>query len=125
MPKYIALDVGLKRIGMAFSDGNIVVPLMPILRRNRNQAARDVTNVLNEYDADILVVGLPIGGTSEDEMKRRISHFVSLLNFNKQIVYNDESFSSSEAYELSHHTSKDGKLDSIAAMIILQRYLKK
>ena len=118
--KFMAIDVGLKRIGLAFGFGEVVTPLEPVLRKNRNQAARDVSQKVNEYAPNTLVVGVPIGGSSEDEMRRRIEHFVSLLN----IVYQDEAFSSSEASEIYTNTKRDGRLDSVSATIILKRYLK-
>lgn len=119
----VAIDVGLKRIGVALSVGSVVMPQKPVLRKNRNQAARDVSAVLSELNAKTLVVGIPLGGSSEDEMRRRINHFVSLLNFSGEIVYVDEAMSSFEASEIYTDTKRDGKLDSIAAMIILKRYL--
>ncbi len=125
--KLAALDIGLKRIGIAISlDGKVSLPQNAILRKNRDQAARDVSSFLKEWDIDRLVVGLPLGGSSEDEMKRRIEHFVSLLDFEKEVVYQDEAGSSLEAKELMRglrRDKRDGKLDSLAAKIILERYL--
>lgn len=120
-----AIDIGLKRIGMAVSpDGKIALPTTPILRKNRNQAAKDVSNALKDREAKILVVGLPKGGSSEAEMERRIKHFISLLNFDGQIYYENEAYSSLEASDLVSD-KRDGKLDSVAAMIILERFLKR
>ncbi len=124
--KYAAIDVGLKRIGVAVSDGNVVFPQEAILRRNREQAARDVDAFLQTWEVQTLVVGLPKGGESEAEMTRRIRHFVSLLTFSGEIVYQDEYGSSNEAAERMRgviRNRRDGKLDSIAAQIILERYL--
>ena len=125
--KLAALDIGLKRIGIAISlDGKVSLPQNAILRKNRIQAARDVSSFLKEWDIDRLVVGLPLGGSSEDEMKRRIEHFVSLLDFEREVVYQDEAGSSLEAKELMRgirRDKRDGKLDSLAAKIILERYL--
>ena len=121
----MALDIGLKRIGVAYGINGIAIPQKPILRKNRNQAARDVSAVLREFGIKVLVVGVPLGGLSEDEMRRRISHFVSLLDFKGEIVYIDEAMSSVEASSLYTSTKRDGGLDSVAAMIILQRYFKK
>lgn len=118
----VALDIGLKRIGVALGIRGIAIPQKPILRKNRNQAARDVSAILRELGAEILVVGVPIGGSSEDEMRRRVEHFVSLLYFKGEIIYQDEAMSSVEASEIYTDTSRDGRLDSVAAMIILQRY---
>ncbi|WP_122862181.1 Holliday junction resolvase RuvX [Campylobacter showae] len=119
----MAIDVGLKRIGVALAVGQTVMPQTPVLRKNRNQAARDVSAVLREYGAKKLVVGVPLGGSSEDEMRRRIAHFVSLLEFDGEVVYQDEAMSSFEASEIYVEDRRDGRLDSIAAMIILKRYL--
>lgn len=121
----VAIDIGLKRIGMAISpDGKIALPIAPILRKNRNQAAKDVSNALKDREAKILVVGLPKGGSSEAEMERRIKHFISLLDFDGQIYYENEAYSSLEASDLVSD-KRDGKLDSVAAMIILERFLKR
>ena len=122
----VAIDVGLKRIGVAISpDSKIALPSSPILRKNRNQAATQVSEFLKTQNAKTLVVGIPKGGSSEEEMSRRIRHFVSLIEFKGEIKFVDESFSSLEADELREFSSrkKDGKLDSLSAMIILERYL--
>ncbi|HIP61256.1 MAG TPA: Holliday junction resolvase RuvX [Sulfurovum sp.] len=129
--KIAALDVGLKRIGVAIClDGSIVLPQNAILRKNRNQAAREVVEFLKEWEMDTLVVGLPKDGSSQDEMERRIKHFVSLLELPSGIDlnYQDEQGSSFEAKEQTKGIIKhkrDGRIDSIAAKIILERWLEK
>lgn len=121
----VALDIGLKRIGLAFGyEGKIALPQNAILRKNRKQAASDLKKILDENQAELLVVGLPKGGSSEEEMQRRIEHFVKLIGFEGKILYIDESFTSKEAQELYHSKKKDGRLDSLAAMLILQRYFE-
>ncbi len=124
-----AIDVGLKRIGTAISlDGEVAIPQNPVLRRNREQAARDLSAFLKEWHITHLVVGLPKGGSSAEEMERRIRHFVSLLDFDGEITYIDESGSSLEASEMMKGVTRqrrDGRLDSIAAKLILERYLLK
>lgn len=122
----VAIDVGLKRIGVAFGyNGEICIPQNAVLRKNRNQASNDIKKILDENEAKILVVGLPKGASSEEEMERRIKHFVKLIDFSGEIEYIDESFTSIEANEVYHSRKKDGKLDSISAMIILQRYFER
>jgi len=127
--KIAAIDIGLKRIGTAIClDGTIVIPQPPILRKNRKQAASDVTNFLKEWNIDLLVVGLPKDGKSSEEMQKRILHFVGLIEFNGKIVYIDEFNSSIEASERMKgiiRQKKDGKIDSIAAQLILERFLFK
>lgn len=126
--KLASIDIGLKRIGVAIClDGKIVIPQNAILRKNRNQAACDVKKFLQEWEIEKLIVGIPKGGSSSDEMERRIRHFVSLLDLSIEIVYQDEQGSSFEAKTLTMGEFKhkrDGRLDSIAAKIILERFLQ-
>lgn len=125
--KYIAIDLGLKRIGLAYSaHKDIVTPLPAVIRKNRNQASRDVKKILDEWEVDTVVVGIPLGGSSEDEMRRRITHFMNLVDFQGEIIFQDEAGSSKEAEALMKgemRQIRDGRVDSLAAMIILQRYL--
>jgi len=126
--KYIAIDLGLKRIGIAYSaHKDIVSPLQAVIRKNRNQASDEVRAIIKEWEADAVVIGIPLGGSSEDEMKRRISHFMNLVAFEGEVFYQDEAGSSKEAEALIKGEIKqvrDGRVDSISAMIILQRYLR-
>ena len=125
--KLASIDVGLKRIGVAVClSGDIVIPQSAILRRNRKQAAGDIKVFLKEWEIEKLIVGLPLDATNSEEMERRIKHFVSLLELDIPVVYQDEQSSSIEAKELTQGVfrhQKDGKIDSVAAQIILKRYL--
>lgn len=126
--KIAGLDVGLKRIGVALClNANIVMPQEAILRQNRDQAARDVDRFLQEWQIELLVVGLPKGGSSEAEMQRRIEHFVALLKFSGEVVYQDEYGSGIEAKEMLQsftRQKKDGRIDSMAAKVIVERYVE-
>lgn len=125
--KIIAIDLGLKRIGLAYSaDGTIVTPLPAIERKNRNQASAAVKAVIEEWDADAVVIGIPMGGSSEEEMRRRVAHFMNLVDFKGPLYYQDESDTSLEAEEMMRgeiRHKKDGRIDSLSAKIILERYL--
>ncbi|MDR2080815.1 MAG: Holliday junction resolvase RuvX [Campylobacteraceae bacterium] len=117
----VAIDIGLKRIGAAVCLNGVIMPLDAVLRHNREQAARDIDELLREYKAEVLVVGLP----TNDEMRRRIRHFASLLKFDGKIVFVDEDFSSCEAKERMRGVVKqkrDGRVDSLSAVIILERF---
>ncbi len=126
--KYIAIDLGLKRIGLAYSaHKDIVTPLPAVIRKNRNQASVEVKKAILEWEVDTVVIGIPLGGSSEDEMRRRIAHFMNLVDFEGEVIYQDEAGSSLEAESMMKGEMKyvrDGRIDSISAMIILQRYLK-
>lgn len=145
------IDFGLKRLGVAKVVQNIIVPLAPIMRKNRNQASRDLANLLLAHESDMskitLVVGMPcdLGGMESDldtessgagrheVMQKRISHFLNLIDFSGQVIYIDESYSSKEAnerlldrgYNKRKNARKNGVLDSISACVILERYLEK
>ena len=125
--KLASIDVGLKRIGIALClDGKIVIPQNAILRKNRDQAAKDVKAFLESWEIEKLIVGLPKDAENSEEMERRIRHFVSLLELNIEVIYQDEQSSSVEAKELTMGVfkhKKDGKIDSVAAKIILERWL--
>lgn len=130
--KILACDVGLKRIGLATSLENVILPLPPILRKNRIQSSNALSEILKERAIEILIVGIPYQDEGEGEMERRIKHFVSLLSFEGEIVFINESLSSKNAQESLLELNKkerkekikSGKLDSLAAMEILERYLQ-
>ena len=122
--KFASIDIGLKRIGVAIClQEGIVTPYPAILRKNRNQASSDVDSFLKEWEIDTLVVGYP---ASSEDMKKRINHFMTLLEFKGEVQFQNEDMSSIEAEELIKGDIKykrDGRVDSIAAKIILERYL--
>ncbi|MEO1958682.1 MAG: Holliday junction resolvase RuvX [Nautiliaceae bacterium] len=126
MEKIIAIDVGLKRIGVAYSPGGIaVVPLRAIIRKNRNQAAKEVSKLLKEYKANTLVIGLP---KTNEEMCQRIKHFTNLIEFDGKVEFVDESFTSAivkEEIKGKIKQKRDGRIDSLAAKKILESYLAK
>ncbi|WRB64595.1 Holliday junction resolvase RuvX [Helicobacter pylori] len=124
----LACDVGLKRIGIAMLLNGVILPLEAILRQNRNQASRDLSDLLREKNIQVLVVGKP--NESYADTNARIEHFIKLLEFKGEIVFINEDRSSIEAYENLGHLGKknkrlaikDGRLDSLSACRILERY---
>lgn len=122
--KLACIDIGLKRIGVAISlTGDIVTPQTAILRKNRNQASNDVNAFLKEWEIEKLVVGLP---SASEDMQKRINHFVKLLELKIPHEFQEENMSSIEAEDLMKGDIKykrDGRVDSLAAKIILERFL--
>ncbi|AEN16541.1 Holliday junction resolvase-like protein [Helicobacter pylori SNT49] len=124
----LACDVGLKRIGIAVLLNGVILPLEAILRRNRNQASKDLSDLLREKNIQVLVVGKP--NESYTDTNARIEHFIKLVDFKGEIVFINEDRSSIETYENLEHLSKknkrlaikDGRLDSLSACRILERY---
>lgn len=124
--KLACIDVGLKRIGVAIClNGSIVTPQAAILRKNRNQAANDVNSFLKEWEIDKLIIGYP---SASEDMQKRIAHFTKLLDLDIPFEYCEENMSSIEAEDLIKGDIKykrDGRIDSIAAKIILERHISK
>ena len=122
--KLASIDIGLKRIGVAISLMNdIVTPQNAIIRKNRNQAAHEVNNFLKEWQIEKLIIGLP---SSSEDTQNRIKHFTNLLDLKIPYEFCEENLSSIEAKELMKGEVKqvrDGRIDSIAAKIILERYI--
>ncbi|MCT7488230.1 Holliday junction resolvase RuvX [Aliarcobacter cryaerophilus] len=122
--KLASIDIGLKRIGVAISLMNdIVTPQNAIIRKNRNQAALEVNNFLKEWEIEKLIIGLP---SSSEDTQNRIKHFTNLLDLKIPYEFCEENLSSIEAKELMKGEVKqvrDGRIDSIAAKIILERYI--
>jgi putative Holliday junction resolvase len=122
MKKIASIDVGLKRIGVAFYLSGISVPQNAIMRKNRDQASSDVRNLLKEWGIDTLVVGYP----SDIDMQNRIKHFTSLVDFGGEVFFQEEDFSSYEAKDMAKgqfKQKKDGKIDSLSAKLILDRWV--
>lgn len=121
-----SIDVGLKRIGVALClHEKIVTPKEAILRKNRNQAANEVNAFLKEWEITKLIVGFP---SSSEDTQNRIKHFVNLLELKIPYEFQEENMSSIEAEEMMKGEIKykrDGRVDSLAAKIILERYLYK
>ena len=124
--KLASIDVGLKRIGVAIClTSDIVTPQSAILRKNRDQAARDVNIFLKEWEIEKLIVGFP---SASEDMQKRIKHFVALLELTIPYEFQEENMSSIEAEDLIKGEIKykrDGRVDSLAAKIILERFLAK
>lgn len=122
--KLASIDVGLKRIGVAIClASNIVTPQNAILRKNRDQAARDINAFLKEWEIEKLIVGFP---SASEDMQKRIKHFVGLLELQIPFEFQEENMSSIEAEEMMKGEIKykrDGRVDSLAAKIILERFL--
>jgi putative Holliday junction resolvase len=131
--RIIALDPGMKRIGVAVCDELRVTsrPLPVIQRTSWKKVLVQVQNLLAEYDAVALVLGLPYnfdGSESEmtaeaREMARKFS-----LSLEEPVYLQDERATTYEARGRLWKAGFEGKglravVDSEAATIILSDFL--
>ena len=131
--KTMAIDLGEKRIGIALSDpsGIIALPLTTITGIPRNERMNEILRLLEENQAEEIVVGLPLSLSGKlGPSARSVTQFVELLTnqCSVPVITVDERYSTAEAERLISHTgvkpSKNRpKIDSTAATIILQAYL--
>jgi putative Holliday junction resolvase len=136
--RILGLDVGEKRVGIAISDptGIVVRPLQTLVRGSRDEDFAAIAAIVAEHGAGLVVVGRPLSldGT-EGLQARRIARYADALaaQLSVPVVSWDERFTTVEAEEIilqSHKKKKrrraraEGKVDAIAAAVILQSYLE-
>jgi len=131
--KYIGLDIGDKRIGVACGDSEvrIATPLEVIARGSIEQDTRALAKIVRGYDAEQLIVGLPrnMDGTQGTQADRVIAYAEKIARaLNLPLTLWDERLSTIEATKRTRETGARGKksrrsLDAIAAAVILQDYM--
>ena len=129
----VALDLGEKRVGVAVSDSlSIVITRIEALpRTNWKQMLRDVADLVRRFDAQTLVIGLPLGlnGSTGDAALAVHALALKFARSLKVPVYlQDERLSSVEAEEnlraAGHKADRVPALvDSEAAAVILRDFL--
>ncbi len=134
MPRFLGIDHGTKRIGLAVSDpsATLASPLATVAASgNMSDEAAAVLSCAKEYDIDAFVVGLPLNmdGTEGDQAKKARRFGAALeQDGGKPVHFWDERLSSHAADELlrpAELTRKKHKarLDRLAAQVMLQEFL--
>jgi putative Holliday junction resolvase len=131
--RIVALDIGTKHIGVAVCDELqfTVRGVRSIKRSNWKALLSETRNILNEFDAGALVLGLPLNfDGSESEMSadaRRLARNYS-LSIEIPVFLQDERVTSIAARENLHERGLSLKeifkrVDAEAAAIILSDFL--
>jgi putative Holliday junction resolvase len=128
MATLIAIDVGTVRVGSAFADDKVGIPFpIAIWPRAKGEAERELLKTLRERRPSKLIVGLPLGPSGErTAICDNIESFVRRILRREpvEVVYVDEAFSSIDARERAYTLPSGSPVDSIAACLILERYLE-
>ncbi|MBI2019837.1 pre-16S rRNA-processing nuclease YqgF [Candidatus Daviesbacteria bacterium] len=119
--KYLGIDFGLRRIGLATSEGNIAFPYKIVEGKNFSEIVEKIKKEAEGFDK--VVVGMPQG-----KMGQNVLGFIKALRKSGlDVVEADETLSSQKAVsqmiELNVPKEKRRMNDAYSAAVILQGYL--
>jgi putative Holliday junction resolvase len=131
--RVLGLDIGAARVGVAVSDpaGAVASPVAVLDARVLARDVRLLARIVEDYEAEALVVGLPVtlagdeGPQAADvcAVAERLGVALGL-----PVEYHDERLSSAEARRLMREAGMSereqrGSVDKVAAAIVLQGWL--
>ncbi len=132
--RYLSLDVGDVRIGVAKSDlmGMVATPL-EVIDRRKTKAVKRIAELCREENTKLIVVGIPksLDGT-EKRQAEKVREFIEKLNKSiegLEFFEIDERLSTVSADRMLNETNLRGAkekrkvVDKVAAAIILQTFL--
>lgn len=131
--RYLALDVGDERVGVAISDasGYLARPLEVIARRAGPSSFQRLAQLIATHAVDQIVVGLPLlADGSEGKQVQSCRAYVQGLqaHVTVPIVWHDERGTTRRATEIlvengARRMRRHQTTDKVAAAVILQHYL--
>jgi RNAse H domain protein, YqgF family len=134
MKKFIGLDVGDVRIGVAKCDPlGILATALEVIDRNVTDPMERIKEILSDEGTRKIVVGMPksLDGTKNIQAEK-VEKFISEMKEKIErieVITVDERYTTTEAeHYLKNYSKKNGKerrkvVDMVAASIILQKYL--
>jgi putative Holliday junction resolvase len=129
----LALDLGQKLVGIAVSDEMLITikRLEPLKRSNWKKLLKDVIALIQRFDAQTLVIGLPLrldgtSGAAAETTQQLGANFARSLKL--PVYLQDERLTSVEAREVllsnGHKPAEiPGLIDGEAAALILRDFL--
>lgn len=132
--RVLALDPGERRTGAAGTDatGAIPLPLATLKARDVGEMARRVRELVIERAPEVILVGVPVlADGREGASARRSREIIERLRREfpqLDVVGVDEAHTTDEAHERlksagMRAAARKPRADSIAALVILERYL--
>lgn len=119
--KYLGLDWGEKRLGLATADGGFALPFKTV------SSLGEVLKIIEEEEIDEIVIGRPekMSGNLEVPLTAGYLNFLAALkkSVHLPIIEIDERLSSKAADALGGNKKITAGRDEIAAALILQNYL--
>ncbi|MGB6973452.1 MAG: Holliday junction resolvase RuvX [Terracidiphilus sp.] len=133
-PRFLALDVGTRRIGIAVSDelGLTAQPVLTLLRRrNPREDLRSIARLARRHSVAAIVVGNPLHLSGEPSPRsaktQAFAHELGQLT-GLPIHLWDERLTTREAHQILYEAGHDRQshrplVDQVAATLILQSFL--
>tara|TARA_B100000579_G_scaffold364472_2_gene323448 strand:- start:865 stop:1275 length:411 start_codon:yes stop_codon:yes gene_type:complete len=131
----VGIDLGEKRIGVAISDssGNLATPYEVVFRTgNRDQEHQQIRAIVEEVEAEILVIGLPLSldgseGKAAQGAREEAEAITQVISV--PVEMHDERLTTVEAERLLKEQGLKGPerrkvVDKVAAAIILQAWME-
>ncbi|MDP6282731.1 MAG: Holliday junction resolvase RuvX [Acidimicrobiales bacterium] len=131
----VGIDLGEKRIGVAISDssGSLATPYEVVTRTgSRDQDHRRIRAIVEEVEAEILVVGLPLSldgseGPAAQGARKEAEAIRQTISI--PIELHDERFTTVEAERILKEQGLDATerrkvVDKVAAAILLQAWME-
>ncbi len=130
--KYLAIDYGNKRTGLALCDKNETIASPLTILTTGKDLLQKIADIIRDESIDAIIVGLPINmDGSEGFQAKRVRQFAEQLEkqLNITIHFQDERLSTFGAQEKLEQTDlskkkKGHRLDAVAAAQILQDFLE-
>lgn len=128
--RLLGIDYGDKKIGLAFGDTEtkVAVPLDVVPNAGEKTLTVFAAQVKNE-DIGRIVVGVPMpqGGFHGPGQLDKTRMFIEKLRqaVSVPVVEEDESYTTSESIRLQREEGVEAEEDALAAMLILQQYLRR
>ena len=125
--RYIAIDYGSKRTGVANSDEQAKVALVKetISASIQLEVIKRIKDIVNEEQLDAIIVGVPVKMSgAESEMTNEVQLFIAKLrdHFTVPVQTYDERLTTEMAKKLLRGV-KNEERDQVAAQIMLQNFL--
>jgi len=133
MARYLAIDYGHKRCGLAVSDPTFLIAqkLKTVQFISLQKFITELRKIIEEYQISKIILGLPLNLKGEDSEKtREVRRIAGKLTTELTIpvILFDERFSTSRAEQVLQMLGKKPSrsreyIDQLAAQDILQTYL--
>ena len=122
--KFLGVDYGTKRIGVATSDDEGTLAFPKIILENNEKIFEALGDIIREENVEEIVVGesTDFKGKPNHILEETTEFTHELKRFNLPIHMQKEFLTSVEG---RRYKTTNGKVDSSAAALILQRYLDK